>query len=371
MYHLFRKTVLGKNGRQVRRWYYWFYDADGKRKSRACPGCTNRADAEAYIKALPQDFIKGSLIRDISRNMFLPGSDHVIRREKLGKHVNADSLIDSRRYIKTIISLWGDIPISDLSSKTVIETLLTIERSSSWKNRIITILKEVYAEAAWQGIKLTPPVIPRFSNNWRKADILTRDEIKRLFVLDNFPSYDIYALFYLCFLAGLRLGEARAIQYNQISFETKTLLLNGFCKQSGVKTFFLKSGSENNPKWRIVLLPDIALKILKPYFDRPFSGNVFLWMRNNKPYREEYLESCFKKALAKAGIETEGRRLIPHSLRYTYVTRMRRYAPIELVQKLAGHTSEGMTEYYTRFSIEDASLAVAPAFEAANRLLDE
>ena len=132
---------------------------------------------------------------------------------------------------------------------------------------------------------------------------------------------------------------------------------------------FLKKGSEDNPKWRIVVLSFKALQLLERYKCDDQSSYVF--MKDGRPYRKEYLESCFKKALAKAGIETEGRRLIPHSLRYTYVTRMRRYAPIELVQKLAGHASEGLTEYYTRFSIEDASLAVAPAFEAANRLLDE
>ena len=371
MYHLFRKTVQGKNGKEVRRWYYWFYDTDGKRKLRVCPGCSCRADAEAYLKTLPQKIVVGNLIKDIAKDMFLLGSNHVLRRAKLGKSVTTDSLVDSRRYIMTIISLWGDVSITELSVKMIIDSLLSIDKSPSWKNRVITILKEVYHEATWQGINVTLPMIPRFSNNYKKADILTTEEIKRLFVVENFPSYDIYSLFYLCLLTGLRLGEARGIQYEQICLKTKTLLLNGFCKQNGEKTLFLKTGTIENPKWRITLLPDIAVEILQPYFLRSFYASDFLWTRNSKPYREEYLEACFKQALKKAGIDSEQKRLIPHSLRYTYVTRMRRYAPIELVQKLAGHTSEGMTEYYTRFSLEDSALAVAPALEAANKLLDE
>lgn len=369
MYHLFRKTVLGKNGRQVRRWYYWFYDIDGKRKSRACPGCTNRADAEAYVKSLPQQCSAGNLIKDIARDMFLPGSDHVMRREKLGKQTSIDSLRDFRRYILYIIELWGDVEITKLTTKMIVSTLLTIERSSSWKNRLTSILKEVYAEAAWIGTVVTVPPIPRFQKNYRQADVLDSDELSRLFVVDNFPSFDVFALFFLCLLCGLRLGEVRALQYSQISVEKKCILINGFCRRNGERVPFLKKGSEDNPKWRIVVLSFKALQLLERYKCDDQSSYVF--MKDGRPYRKEYLESCFKKALAKAGIETEGRRLIPHSLRYTYVTRMRRYAPIELVQKLAGHTSEGMTEYYTRFSIEDASLAVAPAFEAANRLLDE
>ena len=61
---------------------------------------------------------------------------------------------------------------------------------------------------------------------------------------------------------------------------------------------------------------------------------------------------------------------LPHSLRYTYVTRMRRYAPIELVRRIVGHTSEGMTEYYTPFELENSVTTVLPALDAANKLMD-
>lgn len=107
------------------------------------------------------------------------------------------------------------------------------------------------------------------------------------------------------------------------------------------------------------------------YFHGVHYPDDFIFTKEGEPFRKEYLEACFKRGLKKAGIETGQRRLIPHSLRYTYVTRMRRYAPLELVQKLAGHTSEGMTDYYTRFSLEESTLAVAPALESANKLWEE
>lgn len=49
---------------------------------------------------------------------------------------------------------------------------------------------------------------------------------------------------------------------------------------------------------------------------------------------------------------------------------MRRYAPIELVRRIVGHTSEGMTEYYTRFELENSVTTVLPALDAANKLMD-
>lgn len=372
MYHLFRRTTLRSNGKQVKRWYYWFYDTNGKRKNRVCPNCTSRADAEAYIKTLPEKIVSSFLIQDITREMFLPKSAHVFRREQLGKKCSIESLKDCRRYIHHIQDLWGTISIAELTAKDIVSSLLSItDRSSSWKNRIITILKEVYEEAAWQGIHVNIPAIPRFQKNYKKADVLTTDEIKKLFLEENYPSYDIYLLLFLCLLCGLRLGEARAIQYNQISFDKKILVVNGFCRRNGERVSFLKKGSEDNPKWRIVVLPDLAIKHLQTYFYGTHEPGDYLFIKDGKPYRKEYLETCFKRALINAGIATNGRRLIPHSLRYTYVTRMRRYAPVELVQKLAGHTSEGMTEYYTRFSLEDSALSVLPALDAANKLIDE
>lgn len=372
MYHLFRKTVTLKSGKQVKRWYYWYYDSNGKRKNRVCPNCVIKADAEAYIKTLPLILpkINSFLINDITREMFLLGSDHVDRREKFGKKSSIETLRDCRRYIIYIQQLWGDISIIDLNVRQIISSLISIDRSSSWKNRIITILKEVYAEANWQGITVILPVIPRFQNNYKKADILTTEEIQQLFVAENFPSYDVYLLFFLCLLCGLRLGEARAIQFYQIDLKNQILLLDGFCTQNCSKTTFLKSGSEKNPKWRCTLLPDMAIKLLEPYFEKKYQTTDFLFQKNGRPYREEYLEDCFKRALIKTGINNSERKIIPHSLRYTYVTRMRRFAPIELVRRIVGHTSEGMTEYYTRFELENSVTTVLPALDAANKLMD-
>ena len=122
-YHLFRRTVNQKNGKQVRRWYYWFYDTDGKRKNRVCPNCTNRSDAEAYIKSLAPPLItKGDLIKDITDKMFLPGSDHVLRKQEFGTKFSIDGLKDYRRYILFIQELFGEIPITDLSVKTIISS---------------------------------------------------------------------------------------------------------------------------------------------------------------------------------------------------------------------------------------------------------
>lgn len=75
--------------------------------------------------------------------------------------------------------------------------------------------------------------------------------------------------------------------------------------------------------------------------------------------------------LKKAGIDTEGRKIVPHSLRYTYVTRMRRILPVEDVQRLAGHTSARMTQYYTRSSIPELIASVQKNIGQANSIFTD
>ena len=48
-----------------------------------------------------------------------------------------------------------------------------------------------------------------------------------------------------------------------------------------------------------------------------------------------------------------------HSLRYTYVTRMRQLYDGELVRKMVGHAQIEMTDYYTRNELTETLHALA------------
>jgi hypothetical protein len=50
IYHVFKKSKILKNGSRVRRWYYYYYDQDGKQVQKACRGCRNRIEAENYVR---------------------------------------------------------------------------------------------------------------------------------------------------------------------------------------------------------------------------------------------------------------------------------------------------------------------------------
>lgn len=374
-YNIFQKKTVGKGKKTVKRWYYWFYK-DGKQVQKVCKGCQNKAEAWAFVCALPPINREVATIREIARDMFLPGSNHVKRRAAFGRGVLESTLKESRTYLEKIIEKWGSYDIRDIKVSDVGNYLLGVDRSGSWKKHYITVFYEIYDEAAWQGLKVTLPIFPTFTRAQGKTDIFSSSELKRLFVPENFQGFavdaeTVYLLFLVSAFAGLRLGEARALRPKQFLLADKALVIDGFMRGDNVRTDFNKSGNESNRKFRIVLLPERVCGLVENYIQkRGVDAEQFLFTHENKPLHKEYLETIFRKALEKAGIDLDGRKLTPHSLRYTYVTKMRRTLPVDTVRKLVGHTAEKMTEYYTRASIEDGLAGIKDTKTAVENLFD-
>lgn len=162
---------------------------------------------------------------------------------------------------------------------------------------------------------------------------------------------------------GLRLGEARAVRYKQIILEKKILIVDGFCKKNGNRTIYNKKGTPENPKLRVVWLPDFTLALLFSFLQGKALGpDDFVFTYAGKPIRQETAENVFTRALIGAGIALsaaalkeagiwkggrvvrradiipDGRKLVPHSLRYTYVSRMRRELSAAELKPMTGPT---------------------------------
>jgi integrase len=329
--------------------------------------------------------------------MFLDGSAHMGRRIQLGRQTDRCTQIQARIYIKYIIEKWGKMTLAEINPADITKYLFTVSRSSSWKNRYTSIFGEIYSESQWYGCRVERPRFQQFARIAHKADILTTAELERLFVPGNFPAHEFYLFFLLCLSGGLRLGEVRAARPKQFLFEQKALIVDGFCKYTGARTNYNKTGSPVNPRFRIVLLPDITLEKMKAHIAETGAAPDdfcfdFCLKEGGHPVRQSRAESVFSAALAKAGIDagvpanqsgsalpaqygadtdavSRKRKLVVHSLRYTYVTRMRRELPASVVMRMAGHINEGQTDYYTdRRAIDETLAAIAGAGQAANNL---
>jgi integrase len=311
VYHVFRKPKTLKGGKKVHRWYYYWLDAAGKQHQNACKGCRNRSEAENYIRTLPLSQDTASTvpaggdwvaIGEIAQNMYVPGSAHVKRRIQPGKSVAIETMAECRRYTKRIIALWGGMCLRDLGVDQVMPYLFNQEKSGKWKNCFLEVLGEVYTEAPWYHCRIVKPAFQRFSTNSRKADIFTTAELERLFRPENFPDEMFYLFFLLCLSGGLRLGEVRAVRVKQIIFDRKVLIVDGFCKPSGVRTVYNKKGTPDHPHLRLVYLPDMTLNRLAAWIAvQGIREEDFCFTINGKPVRQEQAQRVFYRTLQKTG----------------------------------------------------------------------
>ena len=389
-YHIFKKSVQSK-GKTVHKWYYYWNDpVTGVMRQKVCKGCKTQAEAYTFVSALPPLFVEEKItISSIGKWMSIPGSTHLERMEKLGKQYTLETLKCKRGLLDIFLAKFGDLELKDLTIPMVIDFLTEDPHSGSWKNNFLTVVGEVYAEAPFMGLPYIPaPQFPKFRRNSIKKDIFTTDELNILFdeslwinlsstKYANHPQFDeghkaIYLMFLCCIKCGLRIGEAIGARVNQFLFDQGMFVVDGFYRHNQLlRTNYNKCGSEEDKKIRVAPLPeDFSLIIQKYIAEKNLSGDDFVFQRYNKPIRKWLAEEWFRRAVASSGIKTKNRVLTPHSLRYTYITRMRRDVAGETVQKIAGHTSLAMTDHYTRAAIPEMVEAVKPAVEAANKLFE-
>lgn len=129
---------------------------------------------------------------------------------------------------------------------------------------------------------------------------------------------------YTALTTGMRSGEIRALKYSQFLRED-AILLNASFDALGERVERLKKGNDRNKKWRIAVLPERTVKMLKTmrlYETAKTTDYVFEY--HGHEYGAEYLNNHFKMVLNKNGIDTEERNISFHSLRFTYDTMMNR-----------------------------------------------
>jgi len=416
-YHAFRKPRKLKNGKIIHPWYYYYIDESGKQVQKACgPEVRNMEDAQTFIRSLPpllppapaivpaaaglpmMQILKKSspniTVNEITETMYIPDSPHVKRRQQLKKSISLDCLIKGRRMMQHINEAWGLRPLRSLELNEVMNYLFAVERSGSWKNQYLSALREIYLEAQFLGCKIYKPDFPSIGKVHVKADIFTEEELIMLFRPQNF-NHSLMLLFFLTSLSGgLRLGETRALRVKQIIFEKNAVIVDGFLKDKNTRTTYNKKGSAEHPKLRVVLYPDLTLRLLAKHIqEEKKTGEDYVFTYSGKPISKSFAERNFTLALIKSGIARsmeelkakkywksghiqvkndlipDGRRLIPHSLRYTYVTRMSQEMDAHNLMKFTGHDSTGMVDYYNRRNLDMALRSIPDAGIAVGALL--
>ena len=112
--------------------------------------------------------------------MYVPGSDHLERMDKLGCSYTYETLKCKRNLLDIFIRKFGEFELKELTIPMVIDFLAEDTYTGSWKNNLLTVVGEVYEEAPFMGLPYIPtPKFPKFRRNSVKKDVFTTEEINK------------------------------------------------------------------------------------------------------------------------------------------------------------------------------------------------
>lgn len=160
------------------------------------------------------------------------------------------------------------------------------------------------------------------------------------------------AVFLIAARLGLRNSDICELQFSNIDWHKKMISLTQ--KKTGVPIM-------------LPLLSDIE-EALKAYIEiRPQSGLPYIFLRNKAPYlqlRNTTVIYELRLLFEQAGINTQGKRCSPHTLRSSLASSLlKEGVSYPIIQKTLGHSGPTATKYYAKIDIEklrDCALEVPP-----------
>jgi len=315
-------------------YYLYFEDELGNRRKRSTK-CTYKADALKFLQQFKiSEDDKRSRLKKQLLSQFLPDflnyskSIHTEKTQRCFKVA-----------FRELIRIIGDIPLHKISIREI-EAFLSIKKAeaSEWTARkyYISLASAFETALRWKCIPCNPfrniekPKIREYQPAY-----FMKDEFRKLLV--TIQDRDFKELCFFAVLTGLRLGEIISLEWSQIDFVRKVILVQN------TKTFTTKS-----KKNRTVPMNDIIWKMLAVRKENASSELIFhlQW----KKLSEEYVSKNFKRYIRKAGLND---RLHFHSLRHTFASWLvQDGVSIYVVKDLLGHSDVKTTQIYSHLQPE-------------------
>jgi integrase len=286
-----------------------------------------------------------------------------------------------------ILPAFGRRRLSTLTKSELESWVIGLDLANATKNHILYTLRTILQEAVDAGALAASPLVRMepLGVVFRARDVFSVADYRALF-----PPSDLAkvwgsqrkGLFFLILAGtGIRSGECRALSWRQVLWEDRALLIDRTCiggsleigpvseKKGGAKIVLMPSRVKDELKgWQELALQHALTDLVFPGKVRgqPISKAtithalpVAIW-RLNKEAKEKKLPPV---------IDTRGRNLVTHSFRHTYISRIRRLVPEDVLRNLAGHHSEAMTDRYDHPGAQELVMALEPARQAVEGLL--
>jgi integrase len=208
--------------------------------------------------------------------------------------------------------------------------------------------------------------LPKFKkvNQPNLPSVYSKEEIEKL-ILSVDRSSPIgkrnYAIILIAARLGLRASDISNLKFENIFWEKSTIELNQ-----------VKTGK----KLILPLMPDIGNAIVEYLkFGRPNSDEPYVFLKERPPYTHfetNVVTHLVQRAFKKAGIDTNGKRFGPHSLRHSLGFRMlAENTTIHVISEVFGHESTESTKFYLRVDLNSMRNCMLDVPLVANKFYEQ
>lgn len=216
---------------------------------------------------------------------------------------------------------------SEINERQIKEWLLKAKTINSRKHRLCAV-KLFYKLTGKQPLKFKHIEYPK--SDKKLPIVLSQDEVQKMFIVcENLKHKTILALLYSC---GLRVSELINLKWSHI--DRSRMIINII-------------QAKGNKDRQVMLSPEL-LPLLEKYYREYKSIEYVFNGQNTTQYSERSVGEVIKQLAKKAGIN---KRVYTHLMRHNCFTHMvENGTDINLIQKLAGHSSVKTTAIYCHLS---------------------
>ena len=294
---------------------------------------------------------------------------------KDGEHCNT-TVAMYQHILNVIMPFFKDNPLNEITPIQISQYLQWLRKeyrtnkgkpvSASTVKHHYDILKIIFTYAEKNDFIQYNPMcrVDTPKTQRKKVDALTIEEAERFFHSLGNCNLEFRCILMIMITTGLRRGECVGLQWQDISFESATVIIQRSVTYTSTSGIEIKPPKTNN-SIRIVPLMQSVLQLLTALrYQREFSfpdtdlAKTFLFCRADNPFipREPTcITRLTKQFFKKSGLPD----MSPHDLRHSCASLLlANGADIKSVQEILGHADARTTlNYYVRADIEQARLA--------------
>ncbi len=285
---------------------------------------------------------------------------------KQGTQITYHNLLTHR-----ILPTFGATPVAELT-EDAIEQWWAHTRADGLSKKRLQILRKLFTDICQRAVdKDLLPKNParciqgklgREDREGRTADYLVVEDLAKLLEAAERLTRKEYPVFLVMATAGLRIGEAVALQVGDLDAVEHQVHIRRTTRRGYVS-------SPKNGKIRVVDVPATTMAVLAQVrqtrqAEAAYTGKEARWLfpgrTEDKPITPEMVAITFRRLLRLAGI----RKIRPHDLRHTYATlAIKAGVPLLTVSRQLGHSSIAITADIYAHAVPGSNRAAAEALE--------